>query len=85
MLAGQVDASVVVAAAGRSTQTQVARALEILGRVEAPIAGSVLNRASESVSYTYYRYAYGAPPEPNPSRRNGKHGKTVRVPQEVSV
>ncbi|MGP0030224.1 MAG: polysaccharide biosynthesis tyrosine autokinase [Acidimicrobiales bacterium] len=85
VLAGQVDASVVVAAAGHSTQTQVARTLEILGRVEAPIAGTVLNRASESVTYTYYRYAYGAPLEPKSLRRNGKHGKTVRVPQEVSV
>jgi polysaccharide biosynthesis transport protein len=87
VLAGRVDAVVVVAAAGRSTRTQVSRALEVLGRVEAPIAGLVLNRASESVSFAYYRYAYGAPLESKPARRNAKQGNkqglSMRVPQEV--
>jgi capsular exopolysaccharide synthesis family protein len=83
VLAGQVDATVLVAAAGRSTQSHVSRALEVLGRVEAPIAGLVLNRASESVSFSYYRYAYGTELETKPLRRNGKHVNSVRVPQEV--
>jgi succinoglycan biosynthesis transport protein ExoP len=63
VLASRVDAVVVVVAAGRSTQTLVSRAMEVLNRVEAPIAGVILNRASETVSYNYYRYAYGAPHE----------------------
>jgi succinoglycan biosynthesis transport protein ExoP len=83
VLAGRVDAVVVVAAAGRTTQTQLSRALEVLGRVAAPIAGLVLNRASESVSFAYYRYAYGIPPEPKPSRRNATQTNAMRVPQEV--
>jgi succinoglycan biosynthesis transport protein ExoP len=83
VLAGRVDAVVVVAAAGRTTQTQVSRALEVLGRIDAPIAGLVLNRASESVSFAYYRYAYGIPEDPKPSRRNATQSNAVRVPQEV--
>jgi capsular exopolysaccharide synthesis family protein len=83
VLAGRVDAVVVVAAAGRTTQTQVSRALEVLGRIDAPIAGLVLNRASESVSFAYYRYAYGIPADPKPSRRNATQSNAVRVPQEV--
>jgi hypothetical protein len=55
----------------------------VLGRVEAPVAGLVLNRASESVSFAYYRYAYGVPAEANPSRRDATQSNAVRVPQEV--
>ncbi len=85
VLAGRVDATVMVVAAGRSTRTHLSRALETLGRVDAAIAGTVLNRASESVTFSYYRYSAGAPVEPRAPRRNGKHGKSVRVPEEVGV
>jgi polysaccharide biosynthesis transport protein len=72
VLASRVDSVVLVTSAGISTRSQVARALEILSRVEAAVSGVVLNRASESDSGTYYHYAYGVPALSNRSTRNGK-------------
>jgi succinoglycan biosynthesis transport protein ExoP len=60
VLATQVDGVVLVTAVGTSSRRDVARALEILGRVEAPLIGVALNRASEADSYAYYRYSYGS-------------------------
>jgi succinoglycan biosynthesis transport protein ExoP len=60
VIATQVDGVVLVTSVGTSSRRDVARALEILGRVEAPIIGVTLNRASEADSYAYYRYSYGS-------------------------
>jgi non-specific protein-tyrosine kinase len=59
VLASRVDGLVLVTSVGLSTRHQVARSLEVLRRVEAPLLGVVLNRASETDSYSYYRYSYG--------------------------
>jgi succinoglycan biosynthesis transport protein ExoP len=59
VLATQVDGVVMVASVGNSSRKDVARAIEVLGRVNAPLVGVVLNKASESDSYAYYRYSYG--------------------------
>ncbi len=71
VLAGTVDAVVLVAAARRTTRKDLARSVEVLSRVHAPLAGLVLNGASEADTYVYYRYGdqygYGyrdAPDEP---------------------
>jgi tyrosine-protein kinase len=45
VLSSRVDAVVLVVAARISTKSQVGRAMEVLGRVNAPISGVVLNRA----------------------------------------
>ena len=64
----------------------MSRALESLGRVDAPIAGLVLNRASESVSFTLLPLRLRSPgASPRRPKRNGKHGKSVRVPEEVGA
>ena len=59
VLAGIVDAVVMVVSMGTSTRSGVLAALENLGRVDAPLVGVVLNRVPPTDSYTYYRYAYG--------------------------
>jgi polysaccharide biosynthesis transport protein len=62
VLSGLVDAVVLVASAGRTDTRQVARALEQLRQVDAPLIGTVLNRleARGMNSYGYgYGYGYG--------------------------
>lgn len=64
VLAGRVDAVLIVGRAGMSTRRNMSRSLEILARVNAPMVGSVLNSASSADSYGYgtgygYRYGYG--------------------------
>ena len=61
VLAGVVDAVVMVVSMGTSTQSGVIAALENLARVNAPLVGVILNRVPQTDSYTYYRYTYGEP------------------------
>jgi succinoglycan biosynthesis transport protein ExoP len=61
VLAGVVDAVVMVVAMGTSTQSGVKAALENLARVNAPLAGVILNKVPQTESYAYYRYSYGEP------------------------
>ena len=57
VVAGLVDLTVLVCAAGRTSGTDAARALEALRQVEAPLAGVVLNgEGSEAVAGARYRY-----------------------------
>jgi succinoglycan biosynthesis transport protein ExoP len=56
VLAAYVDAVVIVAAARTTTRMDISRSIEVLNGVEAPVAGVVLNRASEADCYVYYRY-----------------------------
>ncbi len=57
-----VDALLLVATAGVTTGRQLHRALEILRQIDAPVIGTVLNRAGGTGGYGYgYGYApYGA-------------------------
>ncbi len=72
VLSGKTDGVVVVTAAGISSRKDVSRALESLHRINAPLLGVVLNRASEADSYAYYRYTYGDyDTEPQTNGRNG--------------
>jgi capsular exopolysaccharide synthesis family protein len=61
VLAGIVDAVVLVVSMGMSTQSGVVTALENLARVDAPLVGVVLNGVPQTDSYAYYRYSYGEP------------------------
>jgi succinoglycan biosynthesis transport protein ExoP len=61
VLAGVVDAVVMVVSMGTSTANGVVAALENLARVNAPLVGVILNRVPQTDSYTYYRYSYGEP------------------------
>lgn len=64
LLSSRVDATLLVATAGRTTRKEFQRACERLAQVEAPVIGTVLNGVSDEESYGYtYRYAYAADPK----------------------
>jgi capsular exopolysaccharide synthesis family protein len=73
VVAGIVDATIVVVTAKRTTRRQVQRALELLQQVDAPLIGAVLNSAAPSDrGYGYaYEYSYGSDSNDRPSRRRG--------------
>ncbi len=72
-LVGSADIVVLVAKAGESTITDARRAMEMLERVHAPIAGVVLLGASEAPN-AYYNY-YRGQAAPEPSRRERRKAK----------
>jgi len=58
VLASRVDAVLMVATAGHSTGRTIKNAIDVLGQVDAPLVGFVLNKASRNDGYTYdYRYS----------------------------
>ena len=63
VLARQVDATLVVCAAGITTQSEAGRALELLQQVDAPLAGAILNgvRTGGGYGYGYGGYGYSRP------------------------
>ena len=63
-LAGSVDGVIVVAQAGRVSDSDVAEAIERLERVSAPLLGVALNRAARH-SRTDYSYEPIASPQPS--------------------
>jgi succinoglycan biosynthesis transport protein ExoP len=58
VLSSRVDATLLVATAGRTTRRELQRAYELLAQVDAPIIGTVLNGVKGEGAYGYYRYAY---------------------------
>ena len=76
VLASQVDAILLVAKAGTTTKKDIARSVEVLTRVEGPLAGLVLNGASEADCYVYYRYGdqYGYGYRTRAEPRGGSQG-----------
>lgn len=60
VVAGRVDATIVVVAARSTTRRGLQRALETLRQVDASVVGAVLNRAGADAGYAYeYDYDYG--------------------------
>jgi non-specific protein-tyrosine kinase len=59
VLAGQVDATVLVATVGDTTRREVARAVEVLRQVGAPLVGTVLNGVPTEGGYGYSYDGYG--------------------------
>lgn len=58
-----VDGMVLVVGARRANRREVARALEVLGQVEAPVIGTVLNQVARAdVEEGYSSYAFGYAP-----------------------
>jgi succinoglycan biosynthesis transport protein ExoP len=59
VLASHVDATLLVATAGWTTRKDFARAVELLGQIEAPLIGTVLNGTGSDAGYGYeYTYSY---------------------------
>lgn len=61
-----VDATLLVASSGTATGRQVQRALELLDQVDAPVVGTVLNKAP--VGSSSYGYSYGGYYGPDKAR-----------------
>lgn len=73
-LSAWVDTTLIVAAQG-TTKKQVHRSVELLRQVNAPLVGTVLNRAHGVEGYGY-GYYYRRPDAP-PGRRKGPNGSSA--------
>ena len=58
VLSTHADAILLVVSAGTDKRRDVVRSVEMLKQINAPIVGTVLNRAPETDSYAYYHYGY---------------------------
>jgi capsular exopolysaccharide synthesis family protein len=87
VLSRSVDATLVVARAGKTTRRSVGRAVEVLREVGAPLVGTVLNGLRQSHGDTYsvtygYGYGYGYSDnkvETEPVRGNGTSDEPMPV------
>lgn len=85
VLAGYVDAVVVVAKAGSTTRRSLGRCLEMLRLADAPIAGVVLNRVRGENAYGY-GYGYLPDEEPEPlGETDARADAGARAATEVGV
>jgi succinoglycan biosynthesis transport protein ExoP len=63
LISGRVDATFLVVSAGLTSAKDLARALEVLGQVDAPVSGFVLNAVTVNTEYRYrYQYPYSPAP-----------------------
>jgi capsular exopolysaccharide synthesis family protein len=89
VVSASVDATLLVTSANESHAKTVARALEVLGQVGAPVVGTVLNKVSEKSAYgsTYnYRY-YRTDPEhvdANGSLGNGRGASSRQTAESAN-
>jgi succinoglycan biosynthesis transport protein ExoP len=59
VLSTHADAILLVVSAGMDRRRDIVRSVEMLDQINAPVVGTVLNRAPETDSYAYYHYGYG--------------------------
>lgn len=77
VLAPRVDATLIVSLVESTARKEMARAIEMLRQVDAPVAGAVLNGVSGEGSYGYgYRY-YGDPHTNGSERARDRSRETV--------
>jgi capsular exopolysaccharide synthesis family protein len=79
VLSANADAVLLVVSAGVDSRRNTVRSIEMLNQINAPLVGSVLNRAPETDSYAYYHYGYGYS-EKSSSKENAKTNGKVRAP-----
>ena len=73
VLAPRLDATVVVVSSGHTTRRDLDRALELLGQVDAPVVGAVLNSDSTEATFGYRSgYAYGVPSPDEAAPQTGR-------------
>ncbi len=81
VLSRMADAVILVTSARKTSKRDVHRSVELLGQVEAPVIGAVLNDVSSEAAYGYgygaYGYTYGASADggPSDSRRARRKAK----------
>lgn len=79
VLAGRIDATLLVATAGTTTQKALSRAVEVLRQVDAPLIGVVLNGVTDDEGYGYsYQYRYYRP-EPTNGRRQSRTATGTKI------
>jgi hypothetical protein len=76
VLSTHADAVLIVVSAGVDRRRDAVRSVQMLKQINAPMAGTVLNRAPDTDSYAYYRYGYGYGYEVNPHKLEKKNGKS---------
>jgi capsular exopolysaccharide synthesis family protein len=75
VLATKVDGTLVVASAGSTTYKDLARTVQLLGQVDAPVLGVVLNGGNTGTGYGY-QYPYRQPtPAPTSNGRPPREAK----------
>ena len=75
VMAPRLDATLVVVSSGSTTRRDLASALGILGQVDAPVVGAVLNSVATQGAYGYrsgYVYGYGLPPSKEDAAQVGQ-------------
>jgi tyrosine-protein kinase len=82
VLASRVDGTLLVATAGTSTRKQVARAVEMLRQVNAPLVGTVLNDAPAEPSYGYPYYYHSRDGAPTDGPRTAGAAPAESVPPD---
>jgi len=89
ILAGYSDATLVVVNEGKTSRRNLARALELLRQVNAPVRGTVLNGTKSAGSYGYgygYGYAYTQTPSAKGRKsRAGDNGSPPAPPRDPTV
>ena len=69
VLSARVDATLLVTRSGTTSRRELARAIELLRQVDAPLVGTVLTGVSDESAYGYsYNYRYYSR-EKEPRRR----------------
>jgi len=87
ILAAYSDATLLVVNEGKTSRRNLARALELLRQVNAPVRGTVLNGTKSAGSYGYgYGYAYTQTPNAKGKKsRAGDNGSPPAPPGEPTV
>lgn len=80
-LSANVDAVLMVAAAGNTTKRNLARAIGLLDRIDAKIVGAVLNGAPRAETYGYVAYGYYYADADADKKAAGSNG---HVPKEAA-
>lgn len=85
ILANYSDATLVVVSEGKTKRRSLARALELLRQVNAPLRGTILNGTAGAGGYGYgYGYAYSQPKPPKGGRpKRGRQNGAVPADESV--
>lgn len=78
-LSAWVDTTIIVVSYGTTTKRQLQRSVELLRQVDAPLVGTVLNRAQGSEGYGYSYGYYHRRPDAD-ARRKPTNGQVVPAP-----
>ena len=77
VLSTHADAILLVVSAGMDRRRDTVRSVEMLNQINAPVVGTVLNRAPEADSYAYYHYGYGYGSSAKEAKVGGKRGTPI--------